>query len=54
MIVVLNFMWHVLIKEDKDNSLQFAKVFLTKFLKAANVPKFFAATVLHYMVIVIL
>ena len=25
--------WCALIKEDKDNSLQFAKVFLTKFLK---------------------
>ena len=25
--------WHVLIEEDKDNSLEFAKVFPTKFLK---------------------
>ena len=25
--------WHVLIEEDKDNSLQFSKVFPTKFLK---------------------
>ena len=27
MIVVLNLAWHVLIEEDKDNLLQFAKVF---------------------------
>ena len=39
--------WHVLIKEDKDDLLQFAKVFPTKFL---NSPKFLPATVLHYTV----
>ena len=31
--------WCVLIKEDKDNSLQFAKVFL-QILKVTNSPKF--------------
>ena len=32
-IVVLILAWRVLIEEDKDNSLQFTKVFPAKFLK---------------------
>ena len=33
MIVILNLAWRVLTEENKDNLLQFAKVFPTKFLK---------------------
>ena len=65
MIVVLNLAWDALIEEDKDNLLQFAKVFPAKFLKLTirqkvlprqilkvnNSPKFYPATVLHYTVI---
>ena len=40
--------WHALIEEDKDNQLQFAKVF--QILKVTNSPKFFPATILHYTV----
>ena len=41
--------WCVLFKEDKDDSLQFAKIFPTKFL-VTNLPKFFPATILRYTV----
>ena len=34
--------WHVVIKEDKDNSFQFAKTFNTKFLKLQIRPPLFA------------
>ena len=42
--------WCVLSKEDKDDSLQFDKVFPCQILKVTNSPKFSPATVLHYMV----
>ena len=43
--------WHVLIKEDKDNSLQFAKVFPAKLLKLPIHQSFILFfTVLHYTV----
>ena len=32
--------WHVLIEENKDNSLQFAKVFSHQILKVTNLPSF--------------
>ena len=43
--------WHVLIQEDKDNSLQFANVFLAKFLKLPIRQRFPHATILCYMVV---
>ena len=45
--------WCVLIEEDKDNLLQFAKVFPAKFL-VTNLPKIYPATVLRYTVVVII
>ena len=52
MIVVLNLAWHlsVVIKENKNNSLQFAKVFPTEFLKLP-ICQFSPSIVLHYTVI---
>ena len=47
------FEWHVLIEEDKDDSLQFAKVFPIKSLKVASLPKFSPPPFLHYTVIIL-
>ena len=41
--------WCALIKEDKDNSLQFTKIFPTKFLKLP-IRQSFPCTILCYMV----
>ena len=43
--------WHVSFKEDKDDSLQFAKVFPAKFLKLV-IRQFSHATILRYTVYV--
>ena len=52
MIMVLNLAWHVLIKGDKINSLQFAKViFPIKILIVTNLPEFSPDTILHYTVL---
>ena len=41
--------WHVLIKEEMDNLLQYAKVLTTIFLKLA-IHQFYPATILRYTV----